>query len=865
MGSGKSIGVLVTVVASLAHAQANLSVLQHDGSPYGRGDDAARQRVARTFFATHNDAYDFLVVFPAFPVDFGTEVGGLHTSIRTTERGIGRAVGDRGLSYGSPSRLKGYIDVRSIALPTPNAVEDDIGILAHEVAHQWAASVRFRDPNTGALSGDLLGQDQAHWSFFLDSDASFLYGSDWRQGGGGFVATRSRRQYSSLDLYLMGLVPASEVQPLTLLRPTTSSGFTAQSLPPSDTTVIPATPTAVRIEDIIAAEGERVPGVASSQKQFRAAFIVLTAPGVSPTAAQLAHVEQVRTRFVREFFFLTRGAGLMETDLVELAPSGVAQNPGVQAAVSYLVSAQLDGGQWRDDPRTVVKDTAAAVEALSAFRHLPPVAAARARALAFFDAGVPLDSDARNRRALALADLNQQPGDASGLGSSRYASGYGRTSLDSAFALLADSTVRPISLASPEWQALKTEQLADGSWPATPGGPGRIEPTVRALKAMARLTDKGPAEDAMAARGVAFLRTATRSSGLFGDDVESVVATALAIDAMSTWGRLTGAEADATRLRLVATQQPDGSWNHRVYDTALALTALGRILVPDLAIQSATVSRNTVPAGLGTTASITIRNGGLVSSEATVVQVFDNSGTAVSTSVPVGPLAPGASATFSVPLITRTAMIGTSQVSVVLDPEMTTSDAQRANNLFALGLSVTEPPTRHDLYVEERSVSFSPGVVTRLPQTVLVSVLVGNAGQTALMSAEAGLMSARVHAEASGIATGFLDVQLPAQSTQLVTVPVLVSNAPSDLSFVVRISPTDANNSNNSTTATLPLNREVAVALASVSVGATSVVQGQDAEITASLMNLGTAEARGGRVAGRCPRREWGRHRAASP
>src|SRR5262245_28231879 len=46
----------------------NVTVLSHDGSPYDAsvGGAAPRIAISQQFFARHQDAYDFLIVFPAF-------------------------------------------------------------------------------------------------------------------------------------------------------------------------------------------------------------------------------------------------------------------------------------------------------------------------------------------------------------------------------------------------------------------------------------------------------------------------------------------------------------------------------------------------------------------------------------------------------------------------------------------------------------------------------------------------------------------------------------------------------------------------------------------------------------------------------
>ena len=74
----------------------------------------------------------------------------------------------------------------------------------------WRSS-KFRDHN-GQESEELLGRDQAHWSFFMDSDASVMEGNDIEDlGGGAFRTTATVQRYSSLDQYAMGYVSESQV------------------------------------------------------------------------------------------------------------------------------------------------------------------------------------------------------------------------------------------------------------------------------------------------------------------------------------------------------------------------------------------------------------------------------------------------------------------------------------------------------------------------------------------------------------------------------------------------------------------------------------------------------------------------------
>ena len=88
-----------------------------------------------------------------------------------------------------------------------------VSVIGQESGHRWLAFMDFRDRN-GARSDLLLGRDQAHWSFFFDSDASVMEGNDIEDlGGGSFRTAAAVSRYSLLDQYAMGLVRDVEVPP----------------------------------------------------------------------------------------------------------------------------------------------------------------------------------------------------------------------------------------------------------------------------------------------------------------------------------------------------------------------------------------------------------------------------------------------------------------------------------------------------------------------------------------------------------------------------------------------------------------------------------------------------------------------------
>jgi hypothetical protein len=256
--------------------------MEHDGSDYARNeadgtpDYAPRIEIAKRFYETHGDNYDFLVVFTNFEFPTGTAQA-FHNQVRNDVSGIGRPPLDVGDFFGSPGRLKAYIDMASLeryTQPPWSLTPGDPGYfwtlstLAHEVGHQWLSFASYR--KGPELLGDLRGLDDVHWSYLLDSDASHMYGSDWvRQPDGRWLAARIRDGFSSLDLYLMGFLAPGGVKPFTLLR---NPAIERRQLP-REGDLVAAAAESVSLQQVVDAEGPRQPDHVASQKEFRLAFV----------------------------------------------------------------------------------------------------------------------------------------------------------------------------------------------------------------------------------------------------------------------------------------------------------------------------------------------------------------------------------------------------------------------------------------------------------------------------------------------------------------------------------------------------------------------------------------------------------------
>ena len=300
----------------------NVIVMEVTGSydaknPDGSLNMSPRQLISKEFLKTHQDTYDFFVVFSNFDFqmpDAGAK--GFYMEVKNDVQGIGKPLFDNSSFFGSNGKLQGIIDMGDISKlitnPAESKFEETIGTLAHEQMHRWGANVKFKNAS-GNISTALLGKDGCHWSFLLDSDASVLYGNDWKDNGNGtFTSTGANRYYSPLDLYLMGFYDKSQVPQMLLIE---NKDIDPAKLPEIGTT-IPGAARYITIDDIIAAEGQRVPDASSSQKAFKTAFIFITRPGTF-TGSELAGIENVRNAWAGRFSNLTYGKG----SVADVAPS----------------------------------------------------------------------------------------------------------------------------------------------------------------------------------------------------------------------------------------------------------------------------------------------------------------------------------------------------------------------------------------------------------------------------------------------------------------------------------------------------------------------------------------------------------------
>lgn len=276
--------------------------------------------VARAFYTQFGDDYQQLIVYtnrgfiPPSQGAFAYE-----STVRNNISGIGGSLFDNGAEYGSPRTLESMVMMDRVNKYSTNATdrvlreETTLSVLAHEVGHRWLATAKFSDG--GVPSNELLGRQQAHWSFYMHSSGSHDEGNHIDELGVGVFRTGPTSQrYGPLDQYLMGVRTAEEVPPFFFIRNPIADGAQTAERAPESNVDIKGTKKDVTIADVIAAMGPRSPVPAPNGTPWRVAFLYVT-EGEAGDAAAVAIVDRIRSQFEEFFQRSTEGRLSIDTRL----------------------------------------------------------------------------------------------------------------------------------------------------------------------------------------------------------------------------------------------------------------------------------------------------------------------------------------------------------------------------------------------------------------------------------------------------------------------------------------------------------------------------------------------------------------------
>ncbi|MCC6811332.1 MAG: Ig-like domain repeat protein [Deltaproteobacteria bacterium] len=732
---------IIALLGSAASAQTTgVTVIPWDGTsfddlnPDGSVNLEGLAAVTTPFYLQNPDAFDFVVIATDFPYALSAERElGLHVSIRNDVQGIGRPSIDNGLLMGSPSRLQSVIKLPEIQSRDHSLA---MTVLAHEISHRFSFRLQYRDA-LGALRDDLIGLDSAHWSAFANNGGSFLEGALWRDNGDGtWTAAATRSRYSDFELYAMGLLAPAQVSPVTLLQPAASVTYTKNDLIPAGTTIA-ATASAVTIDQVISAMGPRLP--AAGQRSYRAAFILLS-QHAEPNAQALAELEHLRADLEQEFFFLTRGLATIETSVTRTAPSPQPPTDPLAAASAYLRAQQNEDGTFADQTETIVRDTALAAEALALLEgNAAAVSATATPLITACDVAASTVDRGFAHRGLVKG------GDAAGLASGCVA-GWPNALLgneNAAFGIAPGYAADPFSTAQLVSEAVQLygDPAIDAAFSFnSPGGLPAVAgaaPRSAASAAFASgLLEAGVEADPRVSSLITTLRAQQNSDGGFGEPVSRVLDTAIVLFALV--GRAPPTDVQRARHYLLTRQRADGSFDGSVYTTAAAVRALALSERANLRVVSAYASPGHATESEPITINALIENTGAIESAQTVVRIFDDTGAVRSSDVTL----PALLGRIPIQLTATTNdLVGSRALFVVVDPDASVPDLNRADNRFAVPVILDPRPAGPDFVLT--SFTTAPTQITETPQSLNASVRIVNQGK----QAAAGFLRIRTGAD----------------------------------------------------------------------------------------------------------------------
>jgi len=301
------------------------------------------------------DEFVFVYMFTSFDTNVGAF---FYAPLVNTDSGIGQQLFRQG--RGASEVLQGYIFMnywKSFNDQFPGFPQNVIDSFAQsvfnqEAGHRWGTSFEVGPGVADGHLQQLLGRDDAHWSYFTQTNGSPMEGNSWRDNGNGsFTTTTDVRafNYSDVDLYLMGLIRPDQVQPWFLISNPNVTGkrdIYQQQLGASSPPQLfqPMTLSGTRVDytinDLTSRLGLRIPNVNNSPKRFRVVFAMLASRTNKLSEAQRNEFEGDVDRYATGFHTGTRNLGELDYILID-QPTKIAIGQTCPAASECVNEAPL--------------------------------------------------------------------------------------------------------------------------------------------------------------------------------------------------------------------------------------------------------------------------------------------------------------------------------------------------------------------------------------------------------------------------------------------------------------------------------------------------------------------------------------------
>ena len=246
--------------------------------------------------------------------------------------------------------------------------------------------------------------NRSHWSFFFNSGGSPMEGNDWTETAPGMFRTeRPSFRFSDFDLYLMGLIPPSEVRPSFLIAEPQNvpRGYNRDSPPTyyNQQVMVRGRRVDVTVQDIIRANGARSPAYPNTARELNVVW-VLWAPPEAINDALVAEFDEAIDSCALGYDTATGNRGRLRavvspntTPLTEDAGSPVV-DAGTLADVPFIP----DVSMATPDAGTVTAPSAAEATGGCGCRTVPTTAPQRGWSWLLTMAGVAAMARARRRR-----------------------------------------------------------------------------------------------------------------------------------------------------------------------------------------------------------------------------------------------------------------------------------------------------------------------------------------------------------------------------------------------------------------------------------------------------------------------------------
>src|SRR4030095_9220251 len=228
-------------------------------------------QICKSFYAYFPDNYDFINVVYALSHFESPH----HFAVRNDVQGIGMELFDKGQDFGSKSRLIS-ISVFSI----PRFLDGASPCYQRELAHQWINHLPVYPFSEGVPSWPLSDLAKGIMEYHYRSQWSGFY-HDIVPDGDGYTLVRNLgpKKFTDLDLYLMGLIPATEVGKHII--------FDDQNQIPTEGVKLKGSVTSVSAQTIVEQIGPRIPHSQDSPKEFRIVTVIVAEEPLPEEAMRL--------------------------------------------------------------------------------------------------------------------------------------------------------------------------------------------------------------------------------------------------------------------------------------------------------------------------------------------------------------------------------------------------------------------------------------------------------------------------------------------------------------------------------------------------------------------------------------------------